>query len=194
MNKNLLIRVLAITTAASVVFGLSSCNLGGQISSSSESTASSLSTEPTTEETSETETEPDKTQIAFNASKTISVETTEKKKVYQSKNADECVILANGEKKKINLTTPDIKKAGDSANLDNSAVFGTNAAVLAMNNTRLYIAGGTVTTVANGAAGVFGYAGYGNVAGITGDGTKVTLSDAKIRYNKLVAKVKMQEA
>lgn len=109
----MLIRVLAITTAASVVFGLSSCNMGGRITNSSEASSSSISTEPTTEETTATETEPDKSQIEFKAAKKISVETTEKKKAYQSKNADECVIIATGEKKKINLSAPDIKKAGD---------------------------------------------------------------------------------
>ena len=113
MNKQMLIRVLAITTAASVVFGLSSCNMGGRITNSSEASSSSISTEPTTEETTATETEPDKSQIEFKAAKKISVETTEKKKAYQSKNADECVIIATGEKKKINLSAPDIKKAGD---------------------------------------------------------------------------------
>ena len=180
MNKHLLIRVLAVSTAAAVVFGLSSCNLGGKLTQSSETVTTSLSTEPTTAATSATETEPDKSQIAFNAVKKIAVETTEKKKAYQSKGADECAVIATGEKKKINLTTPDIKKTGDSSNLVNSSIFGTNAAVLAMDNSRLYIAGGTVSTAAKGAAGIFGYAGHGNVAGITGDGTRVTLSDAKV--------------
>ena len=103
MNKQILIRLLAISTAASVVFGLSACNFGGQGEQTSATSSSSISTEPTTAETSETETEPDKSQVDFKAVKTISVETTEKKKAYQSKDADECAVMVNGQKKKISL-------------------------------------------------------------------------------------------
>lgn len=179
MNRQLLLRVLAIITATSVVFGLTSCDFGKVGNATSATTSSSIYTEPTTEETSETETEPDKTQIDFKTVKKISVETTEKKKAYKSTGADECAIVINAPKK-ISLTTPSISKTGDSSNLDNSRLFGLNSGLLAMNGAKLFVSGGAVATKGTGAAGIFAYAGFGESKGRIGDGTNVTLSDASV--------------
>ena len=180
MNKQILIRLLAISTAASVVFGLSACNFGGQGEQTSATASTSMYTEPTTAETSETETEPDKSQVEFKGAKSIGVETTEKKKAYSSKNGDESALLINGEKKKVSIATPAVTKSGDSSNTTNSGLFGVNAAVLAMNSAKLYITGGSITTSGKGAAGLFAFAGFGKIEGITGDGTRVNISENTI--------------
>lgn len=179
MNRQLLIRALAICTASSIVFGLTSCNFGKGGDATSATTSSSIYTEPTTVETSATETEPDKTKIDFKTVKAISVETTEKKKTYKSSGADECAIVINAPKK-VSLTTPVINKTGDSSNLDNSKLFGLNSGLLAMNGAKLFVSGGTIETKGKGAAGIFAYAGFGESKGRIGDGTNVTLSDAKV--------------
>ena len=132
MKKLLLIKTAALSVAISAAFGLTSCSFGGFGNNASEATTStSLSTEPTadTTATSQTETESPK-EIEFNASKKISAETTEKKKSYHSKNADECALIVNGSKKKTVLNAPSITKSGDAASTDISSRYGVNSALL----------------------------------------------------------------
>ncbi|MBQ9211671.1 MAG: hypothetical protein IJ153_08230 [Clostridia bacterium] len=55
-----------------------------------------------------------------------------------------------------------------------------NAAVLVMGGSTTVIAGGTITSDADGANGVFSYGGNGGQNGAAGDGTTVIISDATI--------------
>ncbi|MBQ9251701.1 MAG: hypothetical protein IJ188_03590 [Clostridia bacterium] len=55
-----------------------------------------------------------------------------------------------------------------------------NAAVLVMGGSTTVIAGGTITSDADGANGVFSYGGNGGQNGAAGDGTTVVISDATI--------------
>ncbi|MBQ7476622.1 MAG: hypothetical protein IJT06_04430 [Selenomonadaceae bacterium] len=71
------------------------------------------------------------------------------------------------------------KTGGDSAG-DEQSFYGTNSGVLAKGGTTTTIDGGTITTDAAGANGVFSYGGNGGQNGADGDGTTITISNAKI--------------
>ena len=99
--------------------------------------------------------------------------------VYLSDSADENTILIDtGEE--VTLTNPNVTKAGDSDGGDSCNFYGLNAAVLAKGGTTLTISGGTITSDASGANGVFSYGGNGGQNGAAGDGTTVNISDTVI--------------
>lgn len=99
--------------------------------------------------------------------------------VYLSDSADENTILVDtGEE--VTLTNPNVTKAGDSDGGDSCNFYGLNAAVLAKGGTTLTISGGTITSDASGANGVFSYGGNGGQNGAAGDGTTVNISDTVI--------------
>lgn len=100
--------------------------------------------------------------------------------VYVSETSDENALLINtGES--VSLTEPSVSKTGDSAGGDNCSFYGLNAAVLAMGGANVSIVGGTVTSDANGANGVFSYGGNGGQNGASGDGTAVSITGTTIR-------------
>ena len=99
--------------------------------------------------------------------------------VYLSDSVDENTILVDtGEE--VALTNPNVTKAGDSDGGDSCNFYGLNAAVLAKGGTTLTISGGTITSDASGANGVFSYGGNGGQNGAAGDGTTVNISDTVI--------------
>ena len=99
--------------------------------------------------------------------------------VYISDSVDENTILVDtGEE--VALTNPNVTKAGDSDGGDSCNFYGLNAAVLAKGGTTLTISGGTITSDASGANGVFSYGGNGGQNGAAGDGTTVNISDTVI--------------
>jgi len=94
---------------------------------------------------------------------------TETGQAYTSTAADvSSVYVANGGN--LTLTDPTITKSGDSSSDDSSNFAGLNAGALATNGSTMTINGGSVTTNANGANGVFS----------TGTGTTVYLNDLMI--------------
>ncbi len=100
--------------------------------------------------------------------------------VYVSETSDENALLINtGES--VSLTEPSVSKAGDSTGGDNCSFYGLNAAVLAMGGANVSIVGGTVTSDANGANGVFSYGGNGGRNGASGDGTAVSITGTTIK-------------
>ncbi len=98
---------------------------------------------------------------------------------YASETSDENAILIDTDEA-VSLADPTVAKTGDSDGGDSCNFYGLNAAVLAKGGANVTLSGGTVTTSASGANGVFSYGGNGGQNGAAGDGTTVTLSDMTI--------------
>ena len=98
---------------------------------------------------------------------------------YTSETADENAILIDTDES-VTLNQPTVTKTGDSDGGDNCNFYGLNAAVLVKGGANVTITGGTITTDASGANGVFSYGGNGGQNGADGDGTTVTLSGTTI--------------
>ena len=81
----------------------------------------------------------------------------------------------------VTLTGLTVTKTGDSDGGDSCSFYGLNAAVLAKGGSTVTISGGTITTDAKGANGVFSYGGNGAQNGGAGDGTTVNISDTVIK-------------
>ncbi|MBQ5969003.1 MAG: hypothetical protein IJL52_02690 [Clostridia bacterium] len=71
-------------------------------------------------------------------------------------------------------------KTGDSDGGDNCNFYGQNAAVLVKDGTTTTITGGTITSDADGANGVFCYGGNGGQNGKDGDGTTLIIQETTI--------------
>lgn len=99
--------------------------------------------------------------------------------VYLSDSADENAVLINTDEA-VSLVNPTVTKSGDSDGGDSCNFYGLNAAVLAKDGATVTITGGTVTSDADGANGVFSYGGNGGQNGAEGDGTTVNISDTVI--------------
>jgi hypothetical protein len=118
--------------------------------------------------------------INYVGATTISEETTASGESYSSETADESALIVEGSTS-VTLTNPTVTKTGDSEGGDNCNFYGVNAGVLAKDGTTLNISGGTITTDAKGANGVFSYGGNGAQNGGEGDGTTVNISDTIIK-------------
>ncbi|MBQ7678994.1 MAG: hypothetical protein IJT34_04000 [Butyrivibrio sp.] len=114
----------------------------------------------------------------YDAAKTLSSDATESGQQYTATASDQIALLVTGatvtEK---NLT---VNKSGDSDGGDNTNFYGQNAAVLAKDGAVLTISGGTITSDAEGANGIFSYGGNGGQNGASGDGTTVNVQDVTI--------------
>ncbi len=74
----------------------------------------------------------------------------------------------------VTLTNPTVTRTGDGSAEDESNFYGTNAAIMCKDGAQVTITGGTITTSAKGANGVFSYGGN------TNDGTTVTITGTTI--------------
>ncbi len=99
--------------------------------------------------------------------------------VYSSETADESALIVNTADTVI-LSNPTVTKTGDSNGGDNCNFYGLNAALLVMGGSTATISGGTITSDADGANGVFSYGGNGGSNGAAGDGTTVIISDTTV--------------
>ena len=91
---------------------------------------------------------------------------------YTSSNADENAIRAEGDvSAELNGVTVE-KTGGEVSNNDASSFYGLNAAVLALDNATLNIAGGSVTATTEGSNGVFAY-----------DGATINIKDTVINVS-----------
>ena len=98
---------------------------------------------------------------------------------YSSTSSDEnALLIATSED--VTITNPTVTKSGDSDGGDNCNFYGLNAGILVKGGSTTTITGGTITTSASGANGVFSYGGNGGKNGASGDGTTVTISDTVI--------------
>ena len=80
----------------------------------------------------------------------------------------------------VTITNPTVTKSGSSSGGDNCNFYGQNAAVLVKGGSTTTIKGGTISSDASGANGVFSYGGNGGKNGASGDGTTVIISDTVI--------------
>ena len=98
---------------------------------------------------------------------------------YSSTAADESALLISTDAE-VSVSDPTVTKTGDSDGGDKCNFYGLNAAVLVMGGTDTTITGGTVSSDADGANGVFCYGGNGGRNGAEGDGTTLTIRDTVI--------------
>ena len=109
----------------------------------------------------------------------LTANATETGKTYQSERTDENALLVST-KEAVTISQPTINKTGSSNGGDNCSFYGVNAALLVKGGTTTTIKGGTITSDADGANGVFSYGGNGGHNGGQGDGTTVIIEDTKI--------------
>ena len=98
---------------------------------------------------------------------------------YQSATADESALLI-ATSDDVTVENPTVSKSGDSDGGDSCNFYGLNAAVLVKDGGTATITGGTITSDASGANGVFCYGGNGGQNGASGDGTTVVIRDTTI--------------
>ena len=98
---------------------------------------------------------------------------------YVSATSDESALLISTSDA-VSITNPLLTKTGDSDGGDNCNFYGLNAALLVKGGSKTTITGGSITSNANGANGMFCYGGNGGKNGASGDGTTVTIKDTKI--------------
>ena len=115
----------------------------------------------------------------YAAATEITGETGEADGVYASTESDVSAVIVNTDADVV-LDNPTVEKTGDSNGGDSCNFYGLNAAVLVMGGATATINGGTVTSDADGANGVFCYGGNGAQNGGEGDGTTVYISDTTI--------------
>lgn len=92
--------------------------------------------------------------------------------IYSSDTSDQNAILITGGT--VKLTDVTVTKTGGSGSGDGANFYGINSAVMAKGGAQAYIDGGTISTSASGANGVFSYGGNSD------DGTTVTISNVTI--------------
>ena len=98
---------------------------------------------------------------------------------YTSTAADESALLISASDE-VTITDPMVTKSGDSDGGDSCNFYGLNAAVLVKDGATAAIEGGTITSDADGANGVFCYGGNGGRNGADGDGTTLIIRGTTI--------------
>ncbi|KHM51926.1 hypothetical protein NZ47_07765 [Anaerovibrio lipolyticus] len=118
-------------------------------------------------------------EVKYSASTEITSAADQSNKTYASDTAEQSALIISTADN-VNITNPTITKAGDSDGRDNCNFYGQNATVLVKGGSTTTITGGTITSNASGANGVFSYGGNGGQNSAEGDGTKVIIRDTKI--------------
>ena len=98
---------------------------------------------------------------------------------YESTTADESALLIATDQA-VTIADATVNKTGNSDGGNSCNFYGLNAAVLVKDGAQVTITGGTITSDASGANGVFSYGGNGGQNGAAGDGTTVTIRDTTI--------------
>ncbi|MBQ6407037.1 MAG: hypothetical protein IJJ64_03265 [Butyrivibrio sp.] len=117
--------------------------------------------------------------IDYTGATTITSADSQDGETYSSSTADESALLISTSEE-VTISNPTVSKSGDSDGGDNCNFYGLNAAVLVKDGSTTTITGGTITSDADGANGVFSYGGNGGQNGSGGDGTTVYISDTEI--------------
>ncbi|MBQ9890817.1 MAG: hypothetical protein IJM39_05345 [Firmicutes bacterium] len=120
-----------------------------------------------------------RSEVIYAGASEINTSTSENGKTYASDTADQSALMINTSED-VTITDPTVNKTGDSESGDNCNFYGQNAAVLVMGGSATTITGGTITSNASGANGVFSYGGNGGQNGASGDGTIVIIKDTVI--------------
>ncbi|MBQ4426146.1 MAG: S-layer homology domain-containing protein [Oscillospiraceae bacterium] len=117
--------------------------------------------------------------VSWSGANTITSSTTESGKTYTSTSADENALLINTTGT-VTITSPTVTKSGGTSASDNYSFYGINSGVMVKGGGTANISGGTITTTAAGANGVFSYGANSGSTNATGDGTTVNISDTVI--------------
>ncbi|MBQ2638567.1 hypothetical protein IJF91_00680 [Candidatus Saccharibacteria bacterium] len=146
MRKKVVVRTVAITSALmmSVTAGVLTSNLVFAVPAKPSGNSSNAGGSSSNKST-----------VSYKGAVTFSETTSEADGSYTSTTASENSILVSGGT--VNLNNPTVVKSGDDNSGDNADFYGTNAAVLSYNSSKIKITGGTVTTNGSHANGVFAY-------------------------------------
>ena len=117
--------------------------------------------------------------IKYTGATSLTSTASEAGKTYESNKTDESALIIST-KEAVTVSQPTISKTGDSDGGDNCSFYGVNAALLVKDGSTTTIKGGTISSSAKGANGVFSYGGNGGRNGAEGDGTTVIIEDTKI--------------
>ena len=117
--------------------------------------------------------------IDYSGAAEISSADSQSDQTYASTSSDESALLISTSDE-VSINNPTVTKSGDSDGGDNCNFYGLNAAVLVKDGTTTTITGGTITSDAEGANGVFCYGGNGGQNGASGDGTTLYIYDTTI--------------
>ena len=118
-------------------------------------------------------------EVVYAGATEITAAATESDKTYTSSAADESALMISTSDA-VTVSNFTLSKTGDSDGGDNCNFYGQNAALLVKGGTTTTITGGTITSDASGANGIFCYGGNGGQNGADGDGTKVIVKDTTI--------------
>ena len=117
--------------------------------------------------------------VSYSGAVEISSADSQSGQTYASSTTDESALLVSTSEA-VTIENPTVTKSGSSDGGDNCNFYGLNAAVLVKGGSTTTITGGTITSDASGANGVFSYGGNGGSNGAAGDGTTVIISDTTI--------------
>lgn len=120
-----------------------------------------------------------RTEVKYAGATELTAGATLSGQTYQSNNTDESALLIST-KEAVTISQPTVTKTGNSDGSDNCSFYGQNAAVLVKGGSTTTITGGTVTTDAKGANGVFSYGGNGGHNGGKSDGTTIIIEGTTI--------------
>ena len=119
--------------------------------------------------------------ITWSGATSITSARTTTEQTYSSTTADQnAVLIDTASGVSVALNTPTVTKSGGTSASDNYSFYGINSAVMCKGGGTTTITGGTVTTSAAGANGVFSYGANNGTTNATGDGTTVSVSGMTI--------------
>ncbi|MCR4741239.1 MAG: hypothetical protein K5886_13395 [Lachnospiraceae bacterium] len=120
-------------------------------------------------------------QLSWSGSTVISESTSVSGAAYSSSAADQNALLIDTSSgTEVTISNPEITKSGGTSNSDKYSFYGINSAVMCKGGGTTTINGGTVTTSAEGANGVFSYGANNGQTNSSGDGTTVNISGTVI--------------
>ena len=117
--------------------------------------------------------------IAYSGAVEITSADTQSGQSYVSTSSDESALLISTTDE-VTIADPTVTKSGSSDGGDSCNFYGLNAAVLVKDGAAVTIKGGSITSDASGANGVFCYGGNGGRNGASGDGTTLYIYDTAI--------------
>ncbi|MBR4748839.1 MAG: Ig domain-containing protein [Abditibacteriota bacterium] len=117
--------------------------------------------------------------VTWNGATTIFSSQTREDEYYTSSKANQnSLLISTAGTVTLNDTITD--KTGDSSSGDDCNFYGINSGIMCKGGGVTYINGGSVTTGATGANGIFSYGGNSGMNGAAGDGTTVIVTDTVI--------------
>ena len=117
--------------------------------------------------------------IDYSGAVEITSADTQENQAYETSAEDQSALLISTAED-VNISNPTVWKSGSSDGGDSCNFYGLNAAVLVKDGSATTITGGTITSDADGANGIFSYGGNGGRNGAEGDGTTVIVRDTVI--------------